>query len=286
MMQIVTPAYCTSAGGAIGSAAAAATTVQLAAAIAAASRMVESICQRSFYPRRRPAEGYDAISRHSLSLKHGPLVQLNSVTLFPDGPSPSVFQASAFDLDFGQARLTFKYGQNGTFYQRLYGAGPFGGRRADIVSVDYFSGYGGLTTLAAPVLAGASSIDLAATRGRSPGQDGWSIAAGSQLVLDSGLATEESAFTQAGYAGGNPVSVSSPLDSHSSGAYVSVVSAPADVEYATALIAGNILNVGDLSKQQEMLGRLGGYVYTQRTGNALVTPEVLAILSPYREIVI
>ncbi len=283
MIPLVTASYMQSLGGSPGAAAAAASSAALSAAINVASRACESYCQRSFYGRGWSDDRYDPISRHSLSLRHAPLIQINTVTLFPDGPSPQVFTPASFDIDYRAARLTFQYNRNGTFYSRLFNAGPFGGARADLIAVNYFAGYGFVAPLSAAAATGATSITLTQASGRVPGQKPWAVTPGT-YILDSGLSTEETITVSA--VAGTALTCSELLYDHAAGAYLSGSLATEDVQMACAIIVGNLLSIGDLSKEQEMVGRLGGYVYTQRKGGALITHEVKELLAPYKEIVV
>lgn len=282
MIPLITGPFMQSLGGAPGAAASAATPAGLAAAITVASRLCESFCQRSFYARRYSAERYNAISQVSLSLRHAPLVQLNLVTLLPDGPSPTIFPASAFDIDGRQARLSFVYNQNASFFSRFFNAGPLSGPRADIFEVDYFCGYGWVTPLAEAAPEGATTLTLAAASGRVSGQGVWALSAPSVLVLDSDLPTEEAVSVTA--VAGNTVTCSPTVYAHAAQGWVSGQIVPADAQMACAIAAANLLSMGDTSKEQEMVGRLGGYVYTQRKGGVVMTHEVRELLAPYREI--
>ena len=280
MIDLITSSYAQQFGGV----AANAPQSVLDAYISVASRRIATWCQRDFYARRYSADRYDAISQHSLSLRYAPLIMLNQVTMFPDGPAPLTFLPAVFDIDYEQSRLTFQYNANGTFYQRMANGGPFASPLKDIVSVDYFAGYGWVTTLTAAISAGSNvPLPLAASYGRLPCQPPWQAAKSSQVMLDSDQETEE--VVDVTWAAGQLTAVN-VLYPHASASYVSGGNVPDDAQFACALLVMNLLNVGDLTKQEEMIGRLGGYTYVQRKlADVIMTPEIIAPLARYQEIV-
>jgi hypothetical protein len=278
-MDLFTLAYAQSVSPQV--AAADATMAQ--ALITPVSRMIESFCRGTyFYARRFSADPYDSPGKSYLSLHYAPLIQLNSLTIWPDS-NPTIYQASDFDIVYPTARLNFKPDVNGSFWWD-YGPRrmPISGR--NVILADYFAGYGYVTSLSAAVAPGNNVVlPLSENSGFTTSQGPWTVQTGS-LLLDSDQATEEEVTVTVA---GGVATAASVANNHASGAFVSGPRATADVQFAAACVLANILASPDLTKKMEGIGRIGGYVSQLRDHERGVyfSPEIAAILSPYRNVV-
>ncbi len=260
--------------------------------ISAATGIIERYCDTHFYARRDAADNYSRRAWPSLSLRHSPLIQLNGITLFPD-EAPQTFTASQFDIRYRPARLAFKPTVGGTFWSFPRAAGITAPQtQNDVVSADYFAGYGWVTSLSAAINPGSNvPLPLAATNGITPEQGPWNALIASNtdprfvqsVVLDSGQSTEETVSVTVS---GNTLAATSIMFAHTLGAFVSGPLPPQEVALACALVCANLTNQPDLTKAGEQVGRLGGYVYTTRKGNLLLTEEIRELLAPFRNVTV
>ncbi len=283
-MDLITSTYAQS----LSPACAAASAPQLAAVITAASQMIETYCGRKFYAARYQ-DSYDstAASSGALVLRQVPLVQLNSVTLWPDD-ADEVFTAADFDLRYGLGRITFKASAMGSFpwgdsADAAGGRWPWPQAGANSIQVDYFAGYGWVTALASPIVAGSNvTIPLANTSGLVPEQGAWNASQATTIVLDDN--TENREEISVSWNSSLAALVGSPMLNHAAAASVAGPLAPASVQIAAVIVAGNILSAPDLTKKAEGVGRAVGYQQQLRLGGlgVFLTPEVCTLLAPYR----
>ncbi|HTV49518.1 MAG TPA: hypothetical protein VMG59_13850 [Phycisphaerae bacterium] len=255
-------------------------TGMLEALITSLSGMVERFCRRSFHAHRY-VESYDGNAKGTLSLRFAPLVELNSITLYPDGPAPQTYTAASFDILYAQARLNFKPGVNGSFFNRYYPEITLPAVGLNSTLADYFAGYGFVTTLTGDISAGSNIVlPLANNNGYVPDQGPWNIANSWQLLLDAGTQNEEVVQINVN---SSEVTATNLVNDHSAGAYVCGQLVPADVQLACALLVGNAIHAQDLTKAGEQVGRLGGYVWQGRSGSYLFTPEIKRLLTAYQD---
>jgi hypothetical protein len=218
------------------------------------------------------------------------LIQLIQVVFWPD-TNPQYYYPDQFDIRYYEARLAFKpLTPNGSFwFTQGYWRWATG---LDQTRAYYFAGYGWLTTLTAGVSPGFNvPLPLANTSGYTNDQGPWNasqLPSGYQVVLDSDQPNEE-VVTVAW--NGTTLVAQQVVYSHSAGAYVSGSLIPDDVQEATAMLVCNMYRGGylsDLTKEQEQVGRLGGYVEQARktTGSRFFTEEIKDILSHYRDVIV
>ncbi len=258
--------------------------------IAGMTAAIEMETSRSYYARRETADGYPPLSGGRLVLRKAPLIALNSLVISPD-VSPVTFTQSNFDIRYKPGVIAFNATTQGTFFSRYdWGLGQRGQLNQTVV--DYFHGFGWLTTLTAPVAPGANvTLPLAALSGVTPEQGYWSVGNTGSVLLDSGLATEEAVIvtvTAGTYGSPTAVTASNVQYNHASGGFVSGPLAPASAQLACAIACCNVLNQPDFTKKTEGVGRIGGYVTAIRDcpSGAIFTPEVLRLLGPVADVVV
>ena len=259
--------------------------------ISAASRTVQRYCRRNFVPNRY-IERYDATELPYLMLRQTPVLGLNSVTLFPDGSNPTIFTPDQFALRPEVGRISIKPEVVATFsafpwpgyggFGTTWGAAGFWCGPLNAIQVNYNAGYGFLTQSPSAIPAGATTVTptLMSRQSIDPDWGNWAVVAGANLLVDAGTSAAET------------VTVISTTATNFSATFANTHSAdcqligsliPDDIQLACALIAGNLVNQPDLTKQRESLGKTVGYEYVIRPGDLLFTPEILAILNRYRD---
>ncbi len=259
---------------------AAAPASMVAAVISAVSSRIIQYCRRDFLPNRY-VELYDAPRSGELILRQTPVLSLNAVTLMPTGPDPLSISVTEFDLRPVVGRVIFRPGMVGMFAPEpwLWGRWPMAG--ADAIEVDYTAGFGFAMTAAEPIAAGASAVAVDATVGMSVSGP-WQLAAGSTLLVDAGLSSQETVVVTA--VTGNSFTATFAM-AHAAGVLLGSL-VPLDVQFATALMVANVINQADLTKARESQGRTVGYEYVVRPGDLLLTPEVQNLLMPWRDPVV
>lgn len=261
----------------------------LANLIAAASVVAQNYCRRELAPNRW-VEKYDASSVGYLMLRQTPVLALNLVTLFPQSASPVTYNADQFDVQAGTGRISLLTDATAGFPDfwalGAMAEGGFAGIGRGRTEVDYTAGFGFLTTAGAAIAAGLQTVPVSAISGMA-GEGNllqpWQIAAGTTLMVDPGLATQES-VTVTGVAG-NTLSATF-LQPHANQAQLVGALIPADVQLGVALLVGNLINQADLTKSRESLGRTVGYEYFVRPGDLVMTAEIKALLGRYRDVVV
>ncbi len=226
---------------------------------------------------------YDARNSSYLLLRHAPLVQVNTIIMYPD-TDPTTYTASAFDIRYGESRLSFIPGQGETFWGWNGSMEAIPQAGLNVIQADYFAGYGWGTPLTAAITAGSNVVLPMAVSGLTPGQGSW-MAAGGTLVLDDGLDTaEEVSVTVAG----GTVTAASVAADHASGAFVSGALVPSPVQMAAAALVGNLLAATDLTKAMEAIGRSVGYWSQVRQDPAglYMSSEIRRLLGKYRDCVV
>ena len=248
----------------------------LAALISAVSNAVQRYCRRVIVPSQL-TEFYDSPNRPYLMLRQTPVLQLNSVTLFPTGLYPLLCTPDQFDLRPEIGRISFKP----QAAQSL--AVPFPWRRGlrclDAISVNYVAGFGFVTTGSAAIAPGSQSVTPTLMAGWTINQS-WAIGVGTTLIIDPGTAVQETVTVSTIAANSFTAAFAQP---HAAGALICGVLIPDDLAFATALAVGNVLNEPDLTKQRESQGKTIGYEYLARMGDLIFTPEIINILDRYQD---
>ncbi len=249
--------------------------------VSAASAAVEKYCRQPFAVGRY-VELYDASTQPWLMLRHAPVVQLNSVTVYPEQPNVLLYTPDNFDVRPQLGRVAFKPAVPGAFFTEYAAAMTFPGWGVDVTQVDYYAGYGFLTTSVGAIAAGPATVTPALTTGYANGQP-WQIGVGSVLIIDSATAAEE-VVTVTVVAPGTFTATFA--NNHAAGCALCGMAVPNDVQLATGLLTANIYNQPDLTKLRESMGKTIGYEYAVRPGTLFFTPEILALLNPYRDVVV
>ena len=285
MVNLVTADYVNSVVAGTGNI----SSTMLANLIAAASAMAQTYCRRQFVPNRW-VEKYDASPVGYLMLRQTPVLALNLVTLYPQSAGPLTCTANQFDIQAGTGRISLLPDSAAGFPDFW-----FPGAMADdglvslgrgIMQVDYTAGLGFLTTTTAPMTPGFQTVPLSATGGMA-GEGNllqpWQISAGTTLVVDPGLVTQESITVTSVSA----TTISATfLQPHAGQAQCVGTLIPTDLQLGVALMVGNLMNQADLTKSRESLGRTMGYEYFVRPGDLVLTPEIKAILGRYRDVLV
>ncbi len=256
------------------------TTPALASLITAASAAVEQFCRQPFAPDRY-IELYDAIDQPALIVRHRPILAINSVTLYPTGPNPRVYSGTSFDVRSELGRISFAPNAGDSFYD-WYGGAGFPAWGLDAIQVDYTAGWGFLVAAQAAISPGTAVVPVSALAGISQHQS-WSIAAGTVLTVDPGLPSAETVTVQAAQNGSLTAVFA---QAHGANCLITGLLAPADVQLATALAVGNLINQSDLTKLRESQGKTVGYEYVTRPGDLIITPEIRHLLLPWQDVIV
>ncbi len=257
--------------------------------ITAASVMAQTYCRRQFVPNRW-VEKYDATRVGYLMLRQTPVLALNLVTLYPQSASPLTCNPNQFDIQAGTGRISMLPDATAGFPDfwalAALAEDGFPALGRGIIQVDYTAGCGYLTVATAAIAPGLQTVPLAAMGGMAGEGNAlqpWQISVGTTLTVDPGLPTQES-VTVSGVSA-TTISATFVLP-HADQAQVVGVLMPADLQLGVALMVGNLLNEPDLTKSRESLGRTMGYEYFVRPGDLVFTPEIKAILGPYRDVLV
>lgn len=264
----------------------------LASGLSAASSMIRRFCRQNFIPTRY-IELHDATGELFLMLRQTPILGINSLTLFPDTSNPIVILADQLDIRPQVGRISIKPEVAAGFSGFPWIGGGLLGTRGmgfsvwplNAIQVDYNAGYGFLTQSSTAVAAGNSTVTPPAMTGPTPADDltPWTIAPGTILTLDAGNANAESVTVLTA----SPTAFTASFaNAHGAGCQILGWQIPDDLQLACALLVGNLVNQPDLTKQRESMGKTVGYEYVVRSGDLLFTPEILNLLSRYRDIVV
>ena len=248
----------------------------LAALITAASDYARQFCRRDLSPRQYD-ELYDGSGRGFLVLRNAPLIALDTVTCGPSTSNPQSFAGDSFDMTPGQALISFKPTETADYF---YGYSvslqfPVG---VAAVRAQYAAGFGYRTSVAAAISAGNQTVTPAAMSGYTNGP--WSINSGDTLVIDSGLATEETVTVTAT---SSTTFTATFAKAHAAGAYVLGTVLPADLQFAVAQIVANMYRRPDSTLQSETLGK-HSWELRRKMDDVVLTPEVRATLARYRDV--
>ncbi len=226
-------------------------------------------------------------------LRQTPILGINSLTLFPDTSNPIVITADQLDLRPQVGRISIKPEVAAGFSDFPWIGGGLLGTRGmgfsvwplNAIQVDYNAGYGFLTQSSGPIAAGNSTVTPTAMTGQTPADDltPWAIAPGTVLTLDAGNADSETATVLTASA---TAFTGSFANAHQAGCQILGWQIPDDLQLACALLAGNLINQPDLTKQRESMGKTVGYEYVVRGGDLLFTSEILNLLTRYQDIVV
>lgn len=260
----------------------------LAACISAASDSVRRFCRRNFIPVRY-AEIHDAGRLPVLMLRETPIISVNSVTLYPDSSNPIVLSPDQLDIRSAIGRISIKPQIAAGFPmfpftagQGLCGWAAPAAWPCDAIEVDYNAGFGFQTQSTAPISAGDAAAVPAAMSGTLPTDPTgeWAIAAGTILTLDAGNVNMETVTVLSATTTSFTAQFANP---HAAGCGILGRQIPNDVQFACALLAANMINQPDLTKQRESMGKTVGYEYVLRHGDVYFTPEIRNLLVHYQD---